>query len=129
LRRRSFGTIRPHSGGDEIYALAIDRDGDFFGAQLLGTVVHYGHDGAVLETSASLVSGDNLVDIDVSADGTLVVGSRFGGVFVVARSLDNFTSFHSGAVDIYVQFVPEPGTGLLVIAGLLGLAGWRRARN
>jgi hypothetical protein len=24
--------------------------------------------------------------------------------------------------------VPEPGTGSLVIAGLLGLAGWRRAR-
>src|SRR5207247_859902 len=25
-------------------------------------------------------------------------------------------------------FVPEPSTGLLVFAGLLGLAGWRRAR-
>ena len=25
--------------------------------------------------------------------------------------------------------VPEPGTGLLVIAGLLGVAGWRRART
>src|SRR5262245_48469191 len=25
--------------------------------------------------------------------------------------------------------VPEPGTGLLVIAGVLGLAGWRRARH
>jgi hypothetical protein len=24
--------------------------------------------------------------------------------------------------------VPEPGTGMLVIGGLLGLAGWRRAR-
>ena len=27
-----------------------------------------------------------------------------------------------------VAMVPEPSTGLLVIAGLLGLAGWRRAR-
>jgi formylglycine-generating enzyme required for sulfatase activity len=26
-----------------------------------------------------------------------------------------------------VAMIPEPGTGLLVIAGLLGLAGWRRA--
>jgi hypothetical protein len=25
--------------------------------------------------------------------------------------------------------VPEPGTGLLVIAGLFILAGWRRARD
>ncbi|TMA25412.1 MAG: formylglycine-generating enzyme family protein, partial [Deltaproteobacteria bacterium] len=24
---------------------------------------------------------------------------------------------------------PEPGTGLLVVAGLLGLAGWRRGRD
>jgi hypothetical protein len=24
--------------------------------------------------------------------------------------------------------IPEPGTGLLVFAGLLGLAGWRRGR-
>jgi formylglycine-generating enzyme required for sulfatase activity len=27
-----------------------------------------------------------------------------------------------------LAMVPEPGTGLLVIAGLLGLAGWRRVR-
>jgi formylglycine-generating enzyme required for sulfatase activity len=27
-----------------------------------------------------------------------------------------------------LAMIPEPGTGLLVIAGLLGLAGWRRAR-
>lgn len=27
-----------------------------------------------------------------------------------------------------VAMVPEPGTGLLVIAGMLGLAGWRRTR-
>jgi hypothetical protein len=25
-----------------------------------------------------------------------------------------------------LAMIPEPGTGLLVIAGLLGLAGWRR---
>jgi PEP-CTERM motif-containing protein len=25
--------------------------------------------------------------------------------------------------------VPEPGTGLLTLAGLLGLAGWRRLRD
>jgi hypothetical protein len=27
-----------------------------------------------------------------------------------------------------LAFVPEPGTGLLVMTGLLGLAGWRRRR-
>jgi formylglycine-generating enzyme required for sulfatase activity len=32
------------------------------------------------------------------------------------------------SVGFRVALIPEPGTGLLVIAGLLGLAGWRRAR-
>src|SRR5262245_30103418 len=27
-----------------------------------------------------------------------------------------------------VTLIPEPGTGLLVIAGLLGFSGWRRGR-
>jgi hypothetical protein len=34
-------------------------------------------------------------------------------------AMDNFT----------FEVIPEPGTGLLVIAGLLGLGGWRRARD
>ena len=30
---------------------------------------------------------------------------------------------------IRILEVPEPGTGLLVIAGVVGLVGWRRVRN
>ena len=30
-------------------------------------------------------------------------------------------------VGFRLAMIPEPGTGLLVIAGLLGLAGWRRS--
>ena len=30
--------------------------------------------------------------------------------------------------DMTINAIPEPGTGLLVIGGLLGLAGWRRGR-
>jgi formylglycine-generating enzyme required for sulfatase activity len=32
-------------------------------------------------------------------------------------------------IGIRVASVPEPGTGLLLITGLLGLAGWRRVRD
>jgi PEP-CTERM motif len=32
-------------------------------------------------------------------------------------------------VGLRLAMIPEPSTGLLVIAGLLGLAGWRRARD
>ena len=35
----------------------------------------------------------------------------------------------SGSGSFQWAIVPEPETGLLVLAGLLGLAGWRRARE
>jgi formylglycine-generating enzyme required for sulfatase activity len=35
----------------------------------------------------------------------------------------------NGQVGFRLAMVPEPGTGLLVIAGLLGLTGWRRGRT
>jgi phospholipase/lecithinase/hemolysin len=35
---------------------------------------------------------------------------------------------HVLLADAALQLIPEPGTGLLVAAGLLGLAGWRSAR-
>ena len=34
----------------------------------------------------------------------------------------------ANSIGFRLAMIPEPGTGLLVIAGLLGLAGWRRAR-
>jgi hypothetical protein len=45
-----------------------------------------------------------------------------------ARSIDP----KNGSADVgfrLAALVPEPGTGLLVFAGLLGLAGWRRKRE
>src|SRR5262249_8526305 len=38
-------------------------------------------------------------------------------------------AYESGFMGFRVASIPEPSTGLLVIAGLLGLAGWRRARD
>ena len=58
---------------------------------------------------------------------------RRGGSFILdpssfAASTRDYTdpSFELGRVGFRVASVPEPGTGLLVMAGLLGLAGWRR---
>ena len=39
------------------------------------------------------------------------------------------STFPGGEIRGFPVLVPEPGTGVLVIAGLLGLAGWRRARD
>jgi hypothetical protein len=47
------------------------------------------------------------------------------GAEAVIKAALNATQAYSG----FLTIVPEPGTGLLVIAGLLGLAGWRRASH
>ncbi len=119
---------------DEIRGFAVDAFGDIFGVHHSGTVNHYGPDGALLDSSQRLLTASQgaiyaeLADIDIALDGTIVLGSRFGDVFVGDRSLDSFTGFSVGNDNTFVQLVPEPSTGLLVIAGLLGLAGWRRRR-
>jgi formylglycine-generating enzyme required for sulfatase activity len=38
------------------------------------------------------------------------------------------TDFEDASRGFRLVMIPEPGTGLLVIAGMLGLAGWRRTR-
>ena len=46
------------------------------------------------------------------------------------RGDDVYPEEEAGSIGFRLaMIVPEPGTGLLVIAGLLGLAGWRRARD
>jgi hypothetical protein len=45
---------------------------------------------------------------------------------VVATPIHDAESMRSGA-ELLVAVVPEPSTGLLVVAGLLSLGGWRRA--
>ena len=47
----------------------------------------------------------------VSADGRTIVGQGFNP---------------SGDVEAWIAIVPEPGTGLLVMTGLLGLVAWRK---
>jgi formylglycine-generating enzyme required for sulfatase activity len=56
-----------------------------------------------------------------------------GGSFALDigfHSVDRTHHVTSGYVDIgfRLAMIPEPSTGLLVIAGLVGLGGWRRAR-
>ncbi len=46
-----------------------------------------------------------------------------------AERFEQAPNFELDRTGFRVAAIPEPGTGLLVMAGALGLAGWRRLRN
>lgn len=60
----------------------------------------------------NLPAGWTLIDVSgISADGTRIVGYGINP---------------SGQQEAWLAVVPEPGTGVLVLTGLLGIAGQRR---
>ena len=69
---------------------------------------------------------------DVAVDGTYIYWANFAGT-IGRANLDGSgvdQNFITGSTAVGVAvLVPEPSTGLLMIAGLLGLAGRRRARD
>lgn len=50
------------------------------------------------------------------------------GLLAAASRNQGPPAFEDDRTGFRLAMIPEPSTGLLVIAGLLGLAGWRRAR-
>jgi formylglycine-generating enzyme required for sulfatase activity len=77
--------------------------------------------GNVMEWNEAIISGSNR-------------GVRGGPFDAEPAFLDAWARASVGPTNEFywigfrLAMIPEPGTGVLVIAGLLGLAGWRRAR-
>jgi formylglycine-generating enzyme required for sulfatase activity len=77
--------------------------------------------GNVSEWNETLINGSNRA----------LRGGSFGTPAVILSAAYqgyNPPDAESGDTGFRLAMIPEPGTGLLVFAGLLGLAGWRRAR-
>jgi formylglycine-generating enzyme required for sulfatase activity len=58
-------------------------------------------------------------------------GGSFGSPPVFLEKTAGFggsADLGGAEIGFRLALIPEPGTGLLVITGLFGLAGWRRAR-
>ena len=63
------------------------------------------------ETVKELELGTNPQDVDIRADGTIVVGGRLGIVYVTDLSLDSFTDFNVGGDgQTFVSFTRTPPT-------------------
>lgn len=92
-----------------------------FSGNIMGTCCNpnpFPWSGSAVVDIASLVP--NATEVMLSFENRLRVDYDYGGSAMIQKN----------AVAIQVipgQVIPEPGTGLLVAAGLLALAGWRRS--
>ncbi|OKH36400.1 hypothetical protein NIES2119_17310 [[Phormidium ambiguum] IAM M-71] len=92
--------------------IAVNENGDIFAAAWDGNIRHFDYDGNQLNFRASGTT--NLNDIDVSFDGKLIVGSRFGQVIITDESLASQTSFSVGSDDVFVSF-STPQTPIAIL--------------
>ncbi|MFB2881083.1 Calx-beta domain-containing protein [Floridanema aerugineum] len=92
--------------------IAVNKNGDIFAADWDGNIRRYDDNGTQLNFRASGTT--NLNDIDVSFDGKLIVGSRFGQVIITDESLASQTSFSVGSDDVFVSFT-TPQTPIAIL--------------
>ena len=85
----------------DVRGLAVDTNGEFFGASWDDNIYHFDTDGTQLNMLVS--GGSDLTDIDLGDDGTIVVGERFGNVIVTDTTLIAVTdSWSAGATPTFV---------------------------
>lgn len=111
-------------GAGDVRGIAIDQAGTIFTASWGGEVMRY--DAAGRKVGNTLNVAASLTDIDINARGDIVLGSRFGTVFLTDSTLKGPSSFHIGGSvgpTVHVAFaqavvVPEPSSIALLLAGL-----------
>jgi formylglycine-generating enzyme required for sulfatase activity len=105
---RDLTPIGSYAGSGSPYG-TFDQGGNL--AEWNETIISYSG-----EMDRGIRGGDFL-----SSPSTLAASYRLLG--------SGYEGYESATLGFRLVMVPEPGTGLLVVAGLLGLAGWRRARD
>lgn len=116
----------------DIRGMAVDSAGNVYTADWSGRIQKRNAGGSVI---ASLSTGQNLQDIDIDSEGNIVVGSRFGTVYLTDSSLTQMTSFQIGSrfgPSVHVAFtssVPEPATSAMGAVGMLAVAALARGRQ
>lgn len=114
-------TLSGAAGAADIRGIAVAADGAIYGAGWNGDVYKISDTGGTLNSRTTGFS--NLTDIDLTAGGQLVVGSRFGTIILTDVTLASQTSFNwAGSPTVHVGFavpVPEPTAVGFVSLGLL----------
>ncbi|PTL76938.1 hypothetical protein DAT35_47610 [Vitiosangium sp. GDMCC 1.1324] len=98
--------------GKSIRGIAVSQQGEIYGASWDDNIYRFSAAGVQL---GQLYSGAyDLIDIDLSAEGLLVVSSRFGNILFTDLQLSSLSSFTVGSAPAFVTFVPQVSDNLLV---------------
>lgn len=134
ITMKRIGAFQLQGAGD-VRGMAVDSHGNIYTASFDGSIQKRNAAGSLI---ASLSVGRGLNDIDIDSDGSIVVGSGYGDVYLTDSSLTRLTSFKtkpgtsfgpSGHV-AFTSSVPEPSSFALLAVGLIGVsAGFRKRRQ
>jgi streptogramin lyase len=126
---RSIDLYASAAGGGQ-RSIAVNAAGEIFLVNIGGDIWHLDANGGLLGSAdvTSIAGTIYLYDVEVGANGMVVVGHRNGGFLVTDESLTSFapvtvTQEYEGA---FVSIVPEPTTALLLLVA--GHAILRRRR-
>lgn len=89
-------------------SIAVNAEGEIFLADWDSELQRLDENGNLLDVINlnSAVGSFNLYDVDVSAEGVVVVGDRFGSVVVTDESFSAPTAFDVGGGGVFVDIVP-----------------------
>ncbi|MBN1514521.1 MAG: PEP-CTERM sorting domain-containing protein [Phycisphaerae bacterium] len=113
-------------------SVAANAAGEIFLADPDGELHRLSATGALLATT-TLTAGTqpaDLYDVDVMPDGTMVLGDRYGHVFVTNKDFSDSSAFSVGVNSVFVTYVPhvpEPSAALLLLLGSVALLARRSA--
>jgi hypothetical protein len=113
-------------------AVAANAAGEFFLADFDGDVQRMAPDGSLISqiNVCGIISDCRLMDIDVSPDGKLVIGSVTGRVLLANSDLTGLQLVGPQFPNsVFVTFVPEPATALLLLSALSLCLGRARRRD
>lgn len=95
-------------------SIAVDYNGDIFVADWEGSVHHLSNTEQLLASISPTCDwvGFNIkcefIDIDISQEGEIALGTRFGEVFVTDTEFSTVSTFDVGSGNIFVEFAANP---------------------
>jgi hypothetical protein len=115
------------------YGIAVAPDQSIFATAFVGPnraqVRKFSQSGDLLK-SLTITSVYNVGDIDIADDGTIALGTPDGKIVTTDTLLNGFETYNATIFNddgnVFVTFVPEPGSASLILTGACFITCRRR---